>query len=95
MTEEELRQCVLDMQTWLETNAGDVGKAFAAAPPADGDKVKSLPASAAGALQVGMDLLASLLLPLFSVAFSASVSALVSVSCKSLSVRHYAGVPMS
>ena len=54
MSEEELKQCVLDMQTWLETNAGDVGKAFATAPPADGDKIKSLPASAAGALQVGI-----------------------------------------
>ena len=54
MSEEELKQCVLDMQTWLETNAGDVGKAFANAPPADGDKIKSLPAPAAGALQVGL-----------------------------------------
>lgn len=73
MSEEELRQCVLDMQTWLEAHADAPGKAFAAAPPASEGALSSLPPAAPASLKVNFSprelVLAGIVLPLCLASF--------------------------
>jgi len=51
MSDEELKQCVLDMETWLVANAGSAGSEFAGAAGASKELIDGLPASAPAALK--------------------------------------------
>ena len=61
MSEEELKQCVLDMETWLACNAEEPGKIFGAAPGATADEISTqLPTNTPATLRVRSVVQASL-----------------------------------
>jgi len=48
MTDEEVTQCLLDLETWFKSNCEELGNVYAQTPPASDDAIKELESSLEG-----------------------------------------------